>query len=696
MRRTLPIEALPIDLTVDQAVEAACAEDITFIEARLRQGTSVLVDCDKELALHLYLAVRNRLRKATDAPRIQLIDGRPRNDDEAARTGLQNTLAHLTDAIRGSVERMLLVLPHLDVLTTTHSALTLEAREVIPLLYENPEVLLLGFRDPSFPLPLVIEQVFGARRSVIGVPRESLPRLVTRREAQAIDPDRFDPFALYKFVSGQNPVRCRKLFAQLALRREAMPGRGGTAATIYRQIRQQTAGDGIELPTVDLEKDVGGYEEVKARLREELIELVRRRDALDTEEAIEQLEGLLPRGIIFHGPPGTGKTWFAKALATALDATILVVSGPELKSKWVGESEHNLRRLFRQARAAAPSVIVFDELDAFAQRRGTYSGSGVEHSMVNQLLTEMDGFRKNEMVFVVGTTNFLESVDGALLRPGRFEFLIEIPAPDPADRRAIIEIYSTKLALGLTPALVGHLVRRTEGLADRQQGLPYTGDHLYAVCRALKRQALRTGSNVFTPDDIDRALERRSRRPVVVTDQEEHVIAVHEAGHALLATLLPGATPPERISISPDMEGALGYVLRAARARPYAVTSAEMRAEICVGLGGYVAEQLNLGDVSIGAYADLKQVTSIARAMVVDYGMSPVGVRASLPDTRDSEAYLARVDAAIDVLVNDECARARALLTAHADLHAALVALLLEHKVLEGPALKGALETPHG
>ncbi|MEZ4466646.1 MAG: AAA family ATPase [bacterium] len=370
MRRTLPLESLPTDVTIDQAVEAACADDIAFIEGRLRQGTSVLVECDKELSLHLYLAVRNRLRKVPDAPRIQLIDGRPRNENEAGRTGLQNTLAHLTDAIRGSVERLLLVLPHLDVLATTHTGLTFEAREVIPLLYENPEALLLGFRDPSFPLPGVIEQVFGAVRAVTGIPRDALPRLVTRREALSIRADAFDPFALYKYVSGQNPVRCRKLLGQLALRREAMPGQD-RASSIYRLIRQQTTSDGVDLPQVDLDRDVGGYPEVKKRLREEIIDLVRRRDALEAVDDIEQLEALLPRGIIFHGPPGTGKTWFAKALATALDATVLVVSGPELKSKWVGESEQNLRRIFRQARAAAPSVIVFDELDAFAQRRGT-------------------------------------------------------------------------------------------------------------------------------------------------------------------------------------------------------------------------------------------------------------------------------------------------------------------------------------
>ncbi len=133
--------------------------------------------------------------------------------------------------------------------------------------------------------------------------------------------------------------------------------------------------------------------------------------------------------MIFWGPPGTGKTLFAKAMATVIGAAITIVSGPELKSRWVGESEERLRQVFHRARQSAPSIIVFDELDSFAAARGTYTGSGVEHSMVNQLLTEMDGFHADELVFVVGTTNFVESIDPALLRPGRFEFHLHIPHP---------------------------------------------------------------------------------------------------------------------------------------------------------------------------------------------------------------------------------------------------------------------------
>ncbi|MCA9637512.1 MAG: AAA family ATPase, partial [Myxococcales bacterium] len=683
------IATLPRDLRVEDAVDLACAADVAFIEERLRRGMSVLVECDKELSLYLYLSIRNHLRRQggrDKGPRVVVIDGRPRSEEEEGRSNLGRMLTQLTEAIRGSVERTIIVLLHLDVLTTTHTSLTMEAREAIPLLYENPEAVLLGFRDPSFPLPRVIEGVFAVRREIVGVDREVLARVITQREAKAIDADNFDPFALYKYVSGLNPVRLRRLLAGVGLRREALPGRP-QAAAVYRELRRQTVSEDFELPNVDLEGDIGGYGEVKRRLREELLDLLARRDQLGSEGEIQALEGLLPRGIIFHGPPGTGKTFFAKAMATAMDATVIIVSGPELKSKWVGESEENLRRVFRRARRAAPAVIVFDEIDAFAHARGTYEGSGVEHSMVNQMLTEMDGFRGSETVFVVGTTNFLESLDGALLRPGRFEFLIEIPAPSADDRRAIVEIYDRKLGLGLSPALQEHLVRRTDGLADRGRGLPFTGDHIYAVCRALKRQALRTGDGTFTSDDIDRALQRKSRAPVILSAAEERVVAYHEAGHALLAMLVEHATPPERISIAADMEGALGYVLRAARARPYAITAADMRADVCVGLGGYCAERLIFGDVSIGAHTDLQQANRIARAMVEEYGMgAETGVRVVIDEGRSGEAVSERrrevIDREVAAILDAERGRAARLLAEARPLLEALAAALMERKVL--------------
>src|SRR5205823_3145489 len=199
-------------------------------------------------------------------------------------------------------------------------------------------------------------------------------------------------------------------------------------------------------------------------LRSEVLDVLSRRDAATTEEEVSRLEDLIPRGMIFWGPPGTGKTLFAKAMASTLGAAITVVSGPELKSRWVGESEENLRQIFYRARQSAPSIIVFDELDSFASARGTYTGSGVEHSMVNQLLTEMDGFHREELVFVIGTTNYVEILDPALLRPGRFEFHLYIPWPEADDRREILRIYNDKMRLAMTADTLEYTVRRTADL----------------------------------------------------------------------------------------------------------------------------------------------------------------------------------------------------------------------------------------
>src|SRR5262249_27343025 len=253
---------------------------------------------------------------------------------------------------------------------------------------------------------------------------------------------------------------------------------------------------------------------VKKQLRSEIIDVLSRRDRMLDADEISRIEELIPRGMIFWGPPGTGKTLFAKGMAAAIGAAVTIVSGPELKSKWVGESEERLRQIFHGARQSAPAIIVFDELDSFASARGTYTGSGVEHSMVNQLLTEMDGFHKEELVFVVGTTNFVEILDPALLRPGRFEFHLEIPYPHAAPRKALLEIYDKKMRLQMTEAALDYAVKRTaDQVEGAAAGTRYSGDHLNALCRSVARFRLREGHKDDTsPDDVERALTEYAER----------------------------------------------------------------------------------------------------------------------------------------------------------------------------------------
>lgn len=685
----IPEADLPTEMTPEQAVEAAYAGELAEVANRLQRGLPALIECDKELVPFVYVNLRARLR----APGLKCayLDGRQRDDAAGAvPVGLIGMMINqLRDAVRGSLEKRVLVLPHLDLLTTSHGSLTSEAREVVVLLYENPEVICLGFKDPSFPLPKVIENLFPHRISLLGIPRPRLRHLVTQRESRKFGRD-FNPWRLYKHVSGVNAVRLRRLMSSLD--GEDYPSDPRRA---YRQFRQATLGSGLEMPNVDLNADIGGYAQVKKRLTNEILQILKIKDQATDAEEIGRLEELLPRGLIFWGPPGTGKTLFAKAMATVIGAAVTVVSGPELKSRWVGESEENLRQIFHRARQSAPSIIVFDELDSFASARGTYTGSGVEHSMVNQLLTEMDGFRSDELVFVVGTTNYVEILDPALLRPGRFEFHLLIPYPDESDRRAIIDIYNRKMRLQLSPEAVDYAVRRTADFVEgAASGTRYSGDHLNALCRAIARIRLRESlSGAATPELVERALTEYIELPVLTT-KEERVVAVHEAGHAIAAMHCAHAPPIERITIRGDTAGALGYVRYQDRQHKFVVTRNELLDTMCVLMGGREAERLLLDDLSIGSSEDLRRATQIARMLVEELGMGEhTGVMRFNADDKASRhphlspEQLAALDRQV-LAVLEECrARAAAILIANRPSLQLLADLLVDKKTIDAKAL---------
>lgn len=693
---------LPQELTPRMAVEQAYCTELAQIENDLRRGLPVLVECDKELSPFVYLNLRGRLKQAEIS--CLYLDGRPRGDDQAQggmQTGFMATLiGQLRDAVRGAVERRVVVLPHLDLLVSSQGALTAEAREVIPLLYENPELVWLGFKDPSFSLPTVIENLFPRRYSLVGITRDRLRYLVTQQEARKFGRE-FNPWALYKFVSGTNAVRLRRLLS--TLEGEDYPENPQRA---YDQIRQATLGNTLEIPHVDLQKDIGGYARVKQRLKSEILDVLAEKDKLTNAEEIKRMEELIPKGMIFWGPPGTGKTLFAKAMATSIGAAITVISGPELKSKWVGESEENLRLIFNRARKSAPSIIVFDEMDSFAAARGTYAGSGVEHSMVNQLLTEMDGFHKEELVFVVGTTNFPESLDPALLRPGRFEFQLQIPFPEANDRREIIKVWNKKMNLNMTEEALEFAVRRTRGLVEGASAASrYTGDHLNALCRSIARIRLRENLQEPTsPQLIERALTEWVDRPRL-TKTEEHVVATHEAGHAVCALFCEHSSPIERISIQGDyVTGALGFVAHQDPANKYVVTKGRLLDDMCVLMGGREAELLLLDDLSVGSASDLQRATGIAHGMVEELGMGDEQtgvVRYWNEDGRHpgrqanlSDQQRAHLDREVRQLLHQACQRAHTLLKENQALVEALRDMLLKHKVIDSKTL-GDLVAEH-
>lgn len=677
---------LPQDVTIAQAVDAAYPEELIEISERLRRGLPVLVVCDKELAPWLYANIRQRLKR--HEIKCVYLDGRSTQENEGL-SSMGAMIAQLRQYVRGAVEKRVVVLPHLDLLTTSAGGLTAEAREAIPLMYENPEIVWLGFQDPSFPIPTVIENLFPHRYYLAGIRRERLRYLVTQREARKFG-KHFNPWALYKYVSGLNPVKLRRLLANLDS--EDYPGDPNRA---YRRLRTSTLDSSLEVPEVDLERDIGGYAKVKERLRREILDLLERKDQETTGERISAIESLIPKGMIFWGPPGTGKTFFAKAIASSIGAAITIVSGPELKSRWVGESEARIRSIFHRARQSAPSIIVFDELDSFAAPRGTFTGSGVEHSMVNQLLTEMDGFHKEELVFVIGTTNFVEGLDQALLRPGRFEFVLHIPYPDADDRHAILSIYDAKMRLRFTEAALEYAVKRTgEIVPGSLHGDRFSGDHIYALCRTLARTRLREGRSEDAATevaDVERALTEWIERPKM-TVQEQQTVATHEAGHAVCAMFCDHAAPIDRISIESDIAGALGFVRYQDPAHRYVVTRGELLDDLCILMGGREAERLLLDDISIGASEDLQRATQIARAIVERFGLGgddlEVAVYTRVSDGQDrgvplSEGVLEKLDRRIEEVLTSARDRAAKILREHRDLLVTLRDLLLERKTLD-------------
>lgn len=686
------LDNLPTDIETGEAIDTVFRQELGWVEDKLRKHMSVLVECDKELGIYLMQIFRRRLGLTGEGGvfRFQIISGiADMSEVQGMRPSLLTMMLHeLADAVRSAEENTIIVIPHLDLLTTTtRTGLSDAAKEIIAYLYENPEVTFLGFKDPSMDLPESVSRLFLGEQSFLGIPREGLPRIILKREARKFGLETFNPFQLYKYVSGVTPVRFRQIMSSiLGARMDFNPQSPEMLRSLYQDIRRLTLGGELDVPSVDLEKDIGGYARVKERIREDILDLYERKETLSSEEEIKNIEELIPKGIIFEGPPGTGKTFFAKAMATILDATVIVVSGPELKSKWVGESEQNLRKTFNRARQNAPAIIIFDEIDSFATRRGSYTGSGVEHSMVNQLLTEMDGFRKEELVFVVATTNFAESLDPALLRPGRFELTIEIPYPDEKDRKEIINIYRKKFDLDLTDEMVDYIVSKTEGYSNYEHRTKFSGDHLYAICRALARENIRKGKHATTKEDVDKVVDHGfSIRPP--TESERQTIAVHEVGHALVAIMAEKAPAPDKVSLQGLADYASAYVKQEEWEGDHVRTKQELLDQVCVCLGGRAAEEVLLKTCSSGASNDLEQASHIARVMVEKLGMSGDENLMVAGKTVSAERQ-ASVEKQVNRILQDEMTRAKRIVQDEKKFHAAILKELLKQNVLHKPDLK--------
>ena len=433
--------------------------------------------------------------------------------------------------------------------------------------------------------------------------------------------------------------------------------------------------------------DVAGVDEAKAEL-EEIVAFLR------NKEKYGRLGARIPKGVLLVGPPGTGKTLLARAVAGEAGVPFFSISGSEFVELFVGVGAARVRDLFEQARAAAPSIIFIDELDALGRARSPFAelgGGDEKEQTLNQLLSELDGFDPRVGIVLLAATNRPEILDPALLRAGRFDRQVTLDRPERKDRRAILEVHLKKIALA--PGL------DTDQIAALTPG--FTGADLANLVNEAAIFATRRGADAVAMADFTAAVERivagPERRSRVLTANERRRVACHELGHALVAAAIPGADPVHKVSIIPRAIGALGYTLQRPTDDRYVITASELRDRIAVLMGGRAAEAVVLGEISTGAADDLAKATDIARQYVARFGMGEGTGQAVLEQLaqpflngpygqagrRDySEATSREVDLAIRQLIEAAFARARALLDANrADLDRG-TALLLERETI--------------
>lgn len=373
--------------------------------------------------------------------------------------------------------------------------------------------------------------------------------------------------------------------------------------------KENTTDDHSSIKPKTTFRDVAGLDEVK----EELFEVV---DFMKYPEKYIKMGAKIPKGILFYGSPGTGKTLLASAIAGETDSSFFNVTGSEFVEKYVGVGAKRVRTLFEKARKEAPSIIFIDEIDAIGARRHSESNNEKDQTL-NQLLVEMDGFNKDDNIIIVGATNRLDLLDEALLRPGRFDRHIRINSPNYNSRYEILKVHTDNKPLHKDVDLK-LLARKTHG---------FNGAHLANIANEAAIYAVRNNENEITQYHFDKAIERViagiEQKNSVLIEKEKRIVAYHEAGHAIVSNIM-NICPIQKISIVPRGE-ALGYVLQLPDEDRYIYTKDELIGKIKVLLAGKAAEEVIFNHLSTGAKDDLKKVTDITDQMVCEYGMSKLG-----------------------------------------------------------------------
>ncbi len=429
--------------------------------------------------------------------------------------------------------------------------------------------------------------------------------------------------------------------------------------------------------------DVAGEDEAKENLQEVV-------NYLHDPSKYQDIGASMPKGILLVGPPGTGKTMLAKAVAGEANVPFFSMSGSEFVEMFVGMGASKVRDLFRQAKEKAPCIVFIDEIDAIGKKRdGQLGGNDEREQTLNQLLTEMDGFEGNTGVIILAATNRPESLDPALTRPGRFDRRVPVELPDLKGREEILKVHAKKIKIA-EDVDFNKVARMASGAS---------GAELANIVNEAALRAVRDGRRFATQADLEESIEvviaGYQKKNAIMTDHEKKIVAYHEIGHALVAAMQTHSAPVQKITIVPRTSGALGYTMQVEEGNHYLMTKEEMEDKIATLTGGRAAEEVAFGSVTTGASNDIEQATKLARAMITRYGMSDdfgmvaletvtnqyLGGDASLACSADTQT---KIDQQVVELVKREHDKAVDILTANREKLDRLAAFLYEKETITG------------
>ena len=429
--------------------------------------------------------------------------------------------------------------------------------------------------------------------------------------------------------------------------------------------------------------DVAGEDEAKENLQEVV-------NYLHDPSKYQEIGASMPKGILLVGPPGTGKTMLAKAVAGEANVPFFSMSGSEFVEMFVGMGASKVRDLFRQAKEKAPCIVFIDEIDAIGKKRdGQLGGNDEREQTLNQLLTEMDGFEGNTGVIILAATNRPESLDPALTRPGRFDRRVPVELPDLKGREEILKVHAKKIKIA-EDVDFNKVARMASGAS---------GAELANIVNEAALRAVRDGRRFATQADLEEGIEvviaGYQKKNAIMTDHEKKIVAYHEIGHALVAAMQTHSAPVQKITIVPRTSGALGYTMQVEEGNHYLMTKEEMENKIATLTGGRAAEEVAFGSVTTGASNDIEQATKLARAMITRYGMSDdfgmvaletvtnqyLGGDASLACSADTQT---KIDQQVVELVKREHDKAVNILTANREKLDRLAAFLYEKETITG------------